>query len=217
MFDTPVARIAFVLGLALGSVLTVAATRVGRALDGTGNVAAVAAAGSSAPLDAWHRNASRGDLEQAMQLSLGRVGAPSAPGRVMPVVASSGDSTLDSLLARAEEHRRQRQFDRACELYAQVAARGAMTADAWADYADAQASLAGRLSGAPARAIEAALALDPRHAKALWLAASLAHEERRYQEALATWRRLLAVVPAESTDARIVEANIAEATRLAAG
>ena len=48
-----------------------------------------------------------------------------------------------------------------------------------------------------------------------WLQASLAHQERRYSDALATWRRLQSVVPADSSDARIVEANIAEAARLA--
>jgi cytochrome c-type biogenesis protein CcmH len=73
------------------------------------------------------------------------------------------------------------------------------------------------LAGAPARAIESALALEPGHAKALWLKASLAHEERRYADALATWRQLQALVPPGSSDAKIIQANIAEASRLAAG
>lgn len=213
----PVARVAFVLGLALGSALTVTTILLGRSFGSAGGIDADSSVRPNGSMAAWHHDAARGDLEEAVRLSAGRVGMPAAAVPGMPVVASAGDSSVASLLGRAEQHRRQRQFDQACALYAEVVKRGAMTADAWADYADAQASLAGRLSGSPARAIEAALALDPRHAKALWLAASLAHEERRYQEALATWRRLLAVVPAESTDARIVEANIAEATRLAAG
>jgi cytochrome c-type biogenesis protein CcmH len=119
------------------------------------------------------------------------------------------------LLARAEDHRRKREFAQACALYAAVVARGGMTADGWADYADAQASVDGQFAGEPARYIAAALALDPQHPKALWLQASLAHQERRYSDALATWRRLQAVVPPDSSDARIVEANIAEAARLA--
>ena len=90
-----------------------------------------------------------------------------------------------------------------------------MHSASWADYADAQASVDGRIAGEPARYIAAALALDPQHPKALWLQASLAHEERRYADALAAWRRLQAVVPPDSSDARIVEANIAEAARLA--
>jgi cytochrome c-type biogenesis protein CcmH len=92
-----------------------------------------------------------------------------------------------------------------------------MTADNWADYADALASMAGHLAGEPENALAHALALDPRHTKALWLKASLAHEQHRYDDALATWRQLLALVPPDSSDARIVEANIAEATRLANG
>lgn len=136
-------------------------------------------------------------------------------GATHAVASSPAQGTVEGLLARAEEHRRKREFEQACEAYAVIVERGAMTADAWADYADAQGSLAGSLAGAPARAIEAALALDPRHAKALWLKASLAHEERRYADALDTWKRLLAIVPPGSPDARIVESNIAEASRLA--
>jgi cytochrome c-type biogenesis protein CcmH len=92
-----------------------------------------------------------------------------------------------------------------------------MSADAWADYADAQATLAGHFTGDAEKSIASALALDPRHPKALWLKASLAHEQHDYRVALATWRQLLSVVPPGSSDARIVEANIAEATRLAKG
>ena len=47
--------------------------------------------------------------------------------------------------------------------------------------------------------------------------ASLEHEEHHYHDAVSTWGNLLAVVPANSSDARIIEANIAEASRLAAG
>ena len=73
----------------------------------------------------------------------------------------------------------------------------------------------GRLSGPAAKAIAAALALDANHAKALWLKASLALEERRYPDAVQDWRRLRAVVADESSDARIIDANIAEALALA--
>jgi cytochrome c-type biogenesis protein CcmH/NrfG len=131
--------------------------------------------------------------------------------------AATPDGKGAGLLARAEEHRRKREFSQACDAYRQVIAAGGMTADAWADYADALASSSpdGNLAGEPAKAIAQALALDPRQPKALWLKASLAHEEHRYQDALITWRALLALVPAGSSDARIIETNIAEAERLA--
>lgn len=217
LFGTQAARFAFVFGLAVGSALTVATTLIFRAPAASDGVGVAASARSGAPLDAWHRGSASGDLEQAVRISAGRLGMATSPASAASAAAPVADGSVASLLARAEQHRRQREFDQACALYAEVVALGAMTADAWADYADAQASLSGRLSGAPERAIQAALALDARHAKALWLAASLAHEERRYDDALATWRKLLAVVPKDSSDARIVEANIAEATRLAAG
>jgi len=212
-FSSAAACRSFGLGVATGLVLASA----GFALHGSSSTWDAAAAPqpvtSDAGVAAWHRSAAGGDLASAVRISLGLVGAPavtaaSVPGR--PVPADGG-----SLLARAEEHRRRREFREACELYAKAAGQGELTADAWADYADAQASLAGRLSGPPEQAIETALRLAPDHPKALWLKASAAHEQHRYSDALSTWRRLLTVMPEGSTDARIVEANIAEATRLA--
>lgn len=167
---------------------------------------------ADAALARKHTVSTERSLQDAVAVSAGILGRR-GPG--MGAVPTAGPGEAGDLLAQAEEHRRRREFKQACEIYAVIAKRGAMTADSWADYADAQGSLAGTLAGEPARAIEAALTLDPRHAKALWLKASLAHEEGRYQIALATWERLLAIVPPGSSDARIVEANIAEAARLA--
>lgn len=139
---------------------------------------------------------------------------PDAPGAAASTPASSGAAAL---LASAEQHRRKREFSAACADYSQLAKQGAMNADTWADYADARAAVSGSLSGEPDGFLDKALALDPRNAKALWLKASLQHEQGRYEEAVATWKRLLAVVPADSSDARIVQANIDEASRLGSG
>ena len=156
-----------------------------------------------------HKVATGNDLRDTIALSAPQL----SPTR--PAAAPSGDAA--ARIASAEQHRRKREFKEASADYAAVVRLGAMTADTWADYADAQASLTGRLSGAPEQAINRALALDPQHTKALWLKASLAHEQHRYADALAAWRQLSALVPAGSSDARIVEANIAEATKLASG
>jgi hypothetical protein len=210
------ARRGFALGLSLGLAFATAAFVF------SGKVAVPAATRkvdpqqASASVEAWHAGVTQGSLSAAVHQSMGLLpGAGAAAGG--PSAAKAPEGHVRDLLARAEEHRRKREFTQACVLYAEVVARGAMTADAWADFADAQASVDGRIAGDPARYLAAALALDPQHPKALWLQASLAHEERRYADALATWRRLLAVVPPDSSDARIVEANIAEATRLAKG
>ena len=178
---------------------------------------AIAAAPPTATLPAGHPRMGARDLGDVvattLQMSTGsnvratRPGASSGP--------SSGAGSPD-LLARADELRRQRKFKEATATYGLAAKAGAMNADAWADYADALASAGSSLQGAPADALAKALALDPRHPKALWLKASLEHEEHRYRDAVATWRNLLAVVPVNSSDARIIEANIAEAKRLAA-
>jgi cytochrome c-type biogenesis protein CcmH len=193
------ARRGFALGLAAGFALASAAFIIYAEVAGPG--ASVAAPSQlAATTEPWHAGVAQGSLSAAVRASA----------RLLP-----GTGEVADLLARAEDHRRKREFAQACASYAAVAARGGMTADAWADYADAQASINGRLAGEPARYIAAALGLEPQHAKALWLQASLAHEERRYSDALATWRRLQAVVPPDSSDARIVEANIVEAARLA--
>ena len=160
-----------------------------------------------------HQTTADGGLRDAIAASAMLLSAPHRS----TGAAQAGPGAAATLLARAEEHRRKREFKEACAAYYEAARLGAMTADSWADYADAQASLAGRLDGEPEKAIARALQLDPQHPKALWLKASLAHEQHRYKEALATWRQLLAVVPPGSSDARIVEANIAEASRLAKG
>jgi cytochrome c-type biogenesis protein CcmH len=117
------------------------------------------------------------------------------------------------LIARAEEHRHKRGFAAACSAYEKVVASGAMTADAWADYADALGSRDGTLAPA-AKAIDQSLKLDPRHPKALWLKASLEHEQNNYAASLETWKQLLAVLPPDSSDSRVVKANVAETMQL---
>lgn len=153
-----------------------------------------------------HKVSSTGGLAEAVSVSA----------RLLPGSRPKSGTGPD-ILASADQHRRKREFAEACDDYRSLVALGQMTADSWADYADAQASLTGRLSGEPARAVEKALAMNPRHAKALWLKASLAHEEHRYGDALKVWQQLQDLVPPDSSDARIVAANIAEASRLSAG
>lgn len=84
-----------------------------------------------------------------------------------------------------------------------------------ADLADVTAMAQGkRLAGEPARLVQQALDVDPRHPKALSLAGSIAFEARDYAAARGYWERLAAVVPPESDMARSVRGSIAEALRL---
>jgi len=128
----------------------------------------------------------------------------------------SNPGDTPALLDLAGLQRRHHDYAQARDTFAKLIRLNAMTAPAWADYADVLASLAGgSLGGEAGRAIDHALALDPANSKALWLKASRAHEEHRYSDALALWKTLRAVLPADSPDARVVDANILEATQLA--
>jgi cytochrome c-type biogenesis protein CcmH/NrfG len=122
------------------------------------------------------------------------------------------------LVDQANVARRARKYEAARNIYAGLAARGEMTADSWADYADVSASLhGGKLAGEPEKFIASALALDPRHAKALWLQGSALHESGRYTQAMAAWQQLAAVLDPASSDAKLIAANIEEDRRLAGG
>jgi cytochrome c-type biogenesis protein CcmH len=122
---------------------------------------------------------------------------------------------VSAWLALAGLYREQHDNAAARDALVKVIALHGMTADSWADYADVLGSLAGgSLTGTAGSAIDQALALDPRNAKALWLKASQAHEQRHFADALTWWHKLRAVLPPNSPDARIIDDNIAEDTRL---
>jgi cytochrome c-type biogenesis protein CcmH len=121
-----------------------------------------------------------------------------------------------SWLALAELRRSQRDYAGSRAAYLKLVELRAMSAQSWADYADVLGSLAGgSLTGDAGRAIDSALALDGNNPKALWLKASQANEQHRYGEALSWWKKLRSALPADSPDARMVDANIAEASALA--
>jgi cytochrome c-type biogenesis protein CcmH len=129
---------------------------------------------------------------------------------------ASNPRDAQSWLALADLRRSQRDYAGARSAYQKLVDLRAMSAQSWADYADVLGSLAGgSLGGEAGRAIDSALALDATNPKALWLKASQANEQRRYAEALGWWKKLRAVLPSDSADARMVDANIAEARSLA--
>jgi hypothetical protein len=119
-------------------------------------------------------------------------------------------------LAVAADKRHQHDYQGARAAYSELIRLNAMTADAWADYADTLASLSGGSLGGEAEvALRQALSLDPGHPKALWLEATRAYQEHRFAEALALWKRLRAILGPQSPDTAIIDANIAESEELA--
>jgi cytochrome c-type biogenesis protein CcmH len=87
-----------------------------------------------------------------------------------------------------------------------------------ADLADLSGMAQGkRLAGEPARLIQQALDIDPKHVKSLALAGSVAFELRDYGAARDYWTRLLAVVPADSDLARSMQNSIKQASALESG
>jgi cytochrome c-type biogenesis protein CcmH len=133
-----------------------------------------------------------------------------------PASASTRRQAL-RLLSVADKALAAHNYPAAQTAYERVAALGQMSAQSWADFADVAASLNGEhLEGVPQQYIEAALRLDPDNQKALWLQASAQHETHRYGQAVVTWTRLLAMMPAGSAQARIFTANLAEDQRLVA-
>ena len=139
-----------------------------------------------------------------------------APRTAATTPATAGGSVFETLRHQAEEFRRNRRFSEARDVYARITKSAPFDADAWADLGDASAAAAGGDLKAGTQAIDRALELDPNHAKALWLKASYELQERRYGKALELWQRLLARLPGDSNDARIVSANVEETRALAA-
>jgi cytochrome c-type biogenesis protein CcmH len=120
-----------------------------------------------------------------------------------------GDAEGWALLARSNYALGR--FPAAAEAYEKAGALTQDNADLLADYADALGMVQGRsLVGKPQTLIERALAVDPRHGKALALAATAAMEAHDPDKAIAYWRRLETLLAPGSDEARQVAGVIAE-------
>ena len=81
-----------------------------------------------------------------------------------------------------------------------------------ADYADTLAMVNGRsLEGRPMDLVNAALKIDPAHQKSLALAGTAAFNRNDFVGAVAQWRKLEAVLPPGSEQARAIGVSIAQA------
>jgi cytochrome c-type biogenesis protein CcmH len=112
----------------------------------------------------------------------------------------------------------QERFSDAAAAYEKLTALSGNDADAWADYAEAQALANGQnLAGKPTEALNRALKIDPKNQKALALAGSAAFQQKDYQKAMEHWQQLLKLLPAGSQELQIITEQISKAKELAAG
>jgi cytochrome c-type biogenesis protein CcmH len=92
-------------------------------------------------------------------------------------------------------------FDEAVEAYAHLNKITPNDPQVLADYADALGMTQGRvLRGKPRELAEQALAIDPKHPKALALAGTAAMDAADWGAAMGYWQRLAATVPPDSPD-----------------
>ena len=75
----------------------------------------------------------------------------------------------------------------------------------------ALASTTRRIDGEPRKLLEAALKAAPDNQRGLWLLGISDYQDKKYDAAIASWKRLLSVLPKESTVAQSVERQIANA------
>ena len=105
----------------------------------------------------------------------------------------------------------------AAQAYDRASALAPRDAQVLTDYADTLAMVNGRsLEGRPTQLVEAALKIDPAHPKALALAGTAAFNRGEFAAAVAFWRKLQAVLPPESDQARSIASSISQAQAAAA-
>jgi cytochrome c-type biogenesis protein CcmH len=106
-------------------------------------------------------------------------------------------------------------FAEATNAYSKAAIRAPRDADLLADLADALAMARGQsMKGEPEELVLRALQIDAKNLKALALAGTAAYERGNFVSAARYWQRMLPLVPADSEDARTIQANIDEARSL---
>lgn len=178
----------------------------------------------------WPRALAALLLPLAAVLSYARLGAPQAIGRdTAPphrlaeadmegmvqrlstrLLAQPGDLPGWFTLARSLEVLER--WDEAAAAWRQALRLAPEDADLLADAADAVATVQrGSLEGEPAALVERALRADPKHPKALALAATAAQRAGRRDEAVALWERLLAQLPADAEAAQRVRESLEQA------
>ena len=103
-------------------------------------------------------------------------------------------------------------YAESADAYAKAAVRAPRDAQLLADFAEVLAMARGRrLEGEPEQLVARALELEPQNLKALALWGTAAFVRADYAAAAARWEKMLPLLPAESEDARTIQASVDEA------
>ncbi|WP_455199313.1 c-type cytochrome biogenesis protein CcmI [Kaarinaea lacus] len=119
---------------------------------------------------------------------------------------------LDSWVMLARSYYFMKQYGPASETFARVSSMlQDSNPDVLADYADALAMANGRnMAGRPYELVKKALAVQPFHQKALWLAGTASYQAQDFPTTLEYWKRLLKIFPKDSDNYQQMQRNIAE-------
>jgi len=105
-------------------------------------------------------------------------------------------------------------YEDAARAYNRALALEPKNADVMVNLAEAIAmSRNDDLSGRPERLLQRALTIAPTHQKALWLYGIAQYRRTQYADAIATWEKLKAELEPGSGPAKLVDQNIAAATK----
>ncbi|WP_298235047.1 tetratricopeptide repeat protein [uncultured Azohydromonas sp.] len=172
-------------------------------------------------------------LPLAAVLSYARLGAPQAIGRDAAPPHRLAEADMEGMVQRlstrllaqpedlpgwftlARSLEVLERWDEAAAAWRQALQLAPEDADLLADAADAIATVQrGSLEGEPMVLVARALEADPKHPKALALAATAAQRAGRRDEAVTLWERLLALMPADAEAAQRVRESLEQARGL---
>jgi cytochrome c-type biogenesis protein CcmH len=118
----------------------------------------------------------------------------------------------------AQTYMELRQYKEADAAFAKAAATGKLDARQLADWTDAHVvANDGRWDKTARDILARAMAADNKQLKVLALAGSEAFDRAEYKQAIAHWKKMRELAPADSMDAKLADANIAEANASMAG
>jgi cytochrome c-type biogenesis protein CcmH len=163
-------------------------------------------------------------------------GSPSLPGQPLSSRATADRQSIEQMVAQVEAHLARNpdegrgwevvapiylrigRFDDAVKARRQALALNGETAERHSGLGEALAAAAGGVVTAEAlAAFKAAVALDAEHVKARFFLGLAAEQDGRVDEAVATWRALLADAPPDAPWAEFVRAELVRVAAVAGG